>query len=136
MSKARCFFLLLLLFFVGQMKAQEDSLKMNSLNVPDGFAYETTEEIDINITLKGLDNSFHLYKLKGIDKEGNSAVIMQNFFPKSGNLQTSLRLPLHYECVLLEVQVDKEEHHFEWIREHYINETIVLNDSKVIKIVN
>jgi hypothetical protein len=118
------------------MKAQEDSLKMNNLNVPDGFAYETTEDIDIDITLKGLDNAFHLYKLKGVDKEGNSVVIMQNFFPASGHLQTTLRLPLHYECILLEVHVDKVEHYFEWFRKHYIQETIILNNMKVIKTIN
>jgi hypothetical protein len=64
MITVRCFFFLILIFFVSQIKAQEDSLKMNNLNVPDGFAYETTEDIDIDITLKGLDNAFHLYKLK------------------------------------------------------------------------
>ncbi len=136
MTKTHCFFLFILLSFVSQMKAQEDSLKMNSLNVPDGFAYETTEDIDINITLEGLDNSFHLYKLKGIDKEGNSATLMQNFFPKSGNLQTTLRLPLHYECILLEVHVNKVEHYFQWFRKHYIKETILLNDLKVIKTIH
>ncbi len=136
MITVRCFFLLILIFFVSQMKAQEDSLKMNNLNVPDGFAYETTEDIDIDITLKGLDNAFHLYKLKGVDKEGNSVVIMQNFFPASGHLQTTLRLPLHYECILLEVHVDKVEHYFEWFRKHYIQETIILNNMKVIKTIN
>ena len=118
------------------MKAQEDSLIMNNLNVPDGFAYETTEDIDIDITLEGLDNAFHLYKLKGVDKEGNSVVIMQNFFPASGHLQTTLRLPLHYECILLEVHVDKVEHYFEWFRKHYIQEIIILINMKVIKTIN
>ena len=128
--------LLFLLFLLSQMKAQEDSLKMNNLNVPDGFAYETTEDIDIDITLEGLDDSFHLYKLKGVDKEGNSAVIMQNFFPKSGHLQISLRLPLHYECILLEVHENKVEHYFQWFRRHYIEETIILNNMKVIKTIH
>jgi len=122
---------------VSQMKAQEeDSLKMNGLIVPDGFAYETIEEIGINVTLIGLDDSFHLYKLRGVDKEGNSAVLMQNFFPKSGHLKTSLRLPLHYECILLEVHSGKEEHYFEWFRQHSINETIDLNNIKVIQTIN
>ena len=121
---------------MSQMKAQEDSLKMNNLIVPEGFAYEMTEDIDINITLEGLDNSLHLYKLKGVDKEGNSAVIMQNFFPKSGNLQTKLRLPLHYECILLEIQEDKEEHYFQWFRQANIKETIILNKLKIVKIIN
>jgi len=136
MIKSRCFLLFLLLSLVYQMGAQEDSLKMNSLIVPDGFGYETTEDIDIDITLEGLDDAFHLYKLRGLDKEGNSVVIMQNFFPKSGHLQTTLRLPLHYDCILLEVHVDKVEHYFEWFREHYINETIILNNMKVIKTIN
>ena len=136
MTNTRCFFLLLFLSFVGQMKAQQDSLKMNSLNVPDGFGYETTEEIDINITLEGLKDSFHLYKLKGVDKEGNSAVIMQNFFPKSGTLQTILRLPLHYDCILLEVDANKEKHYFEWFRQHSIKETIILNNMKIVRTIN
>jgi len=101
------------------MKAQEDSLKMNNLNVPDGFAYETTEDIDIDITLEGLDDSFHLYKLKGVDKE-----------------EISLRLPLHYECILLEVHENKVEHYFQWFRRHYIEETIILNNMKVIKTIH
>ena len=110
----------------GQSLEASDDLKMNQLNVPDGFSYKTTRSIDINLSIPDLEESNVIYQILGVDMADNTDLISQNFIPIDGNIKTQVKLPLHFKGIIVKIERDNAVYMYEWAANKSIEEVVFL----------
>jgi len=103
-------------------------LSMEDLIIPDGFSYETIQDIQLDILVDDLTQPNTFFQLYGVDNNGKAELIQQNFLQIEGHLNTTLRVPLHFSCVLLKVKGKKDWHSFEFKKEPQILATLSLHE--------
>ncbi|MCR9290940.1 hypothetical protein OAF63_02565 [Saprospiraceae bacterium] len=113
--------------FVGLLWGQSDTLnlKIHHLNVPDGFKYNTRQQIEFDLKLPTQFSRKSFYKLFGIDQTGSKDLIIQGFISENGCFQSEIKIPIHFKKVGFYILQDDIEYYFEWEKIPIIEKNLI-----------